>query len=175
MSTDSSTYRVYTQGELQSIAPTTYRSSPPPPSRGGFAVGFVLAVCIVIGGGSLAALRYLNVDLANGRTSLGGSSAAAIATPPTPSTAAPAAPPRLVTPVPVVVVKTPATPASSASAAAAGNASKITVRRKVRGIRHNAGGAVDATGPDPLPPNPFDGDDRGSLSALKATTQGVAP
>lgn len=182
MSTDDPTYRVYTPGELQSIAPTTFRSGPPPPSRGFFAVGFVLAVCLLIGGGSFTALRFLNVDLTNGRTSLGtigqGATSASDAAPAdttSVTTTSPAAPVALAPASPAASAATTPVVKTSTTASATVNASKL-VRRKVRGVRHTGAPAVPG---DPtvalLPPNPFDVDDRGSLSALKAATQGSAP
>ncbi len=90
-------YRVYSPNEIHYLAPSPLRGAPPPQSRGWFAVGFVMLVVCLIGGGSFAALRALNVDLTSARTSLLPTPdaplapAAALAVPSSPVAAAPVA------------------------------------------------------------------------------------
>jgi hypothetical protein len=146
-------YRVYTPTELQSIAPATFRSAPPPRQRGWFGFGFVMLVGVVISGASFAALQAFNVDLTSGRTSLAGPSADAPAAPVVASSA-PAADPVATAPASV-----PASPADTAGAPAS------KTRRKAHRIRQSAppilnlprgpvvqrGSAVAGS----VPPNPF--------------------
>jgi hypothetical protein len=167
LSPNGPSYRVYTPTDLQSIAPATFRSAPPPRTRGWFGFGFVIVVGVLISSASFGALRYFDVDLTNARTSLGAESPAA-------APVAPALAPSAATPV--------ATPPAAAQtpSSATGGAPSANTRRKTRGTRHSApppragilnlprGPVVQhpvATPPAaprpppppaaPLPPNPF--------------------
>ena len=59
------TYRVYSPNDLQSIAPTSLRSAPPPQKSGFFGFGFaILVVIVLIGGASFGAQRFIDGKLA---------------------------------------------------------------------------------------------------------------
>ena len=157
------TYRVYTPTDLQSISPATFRRGPAPRKGGWFGFSFVLLVGLVLSGASFAALRFLNVDLASGRTSLGAS---------TPE--APAVAPVITSPD---VPPSPATTTDGPAPRAETSGASAKVRRKVRGPRRSAPPALNlpraavvqnaavaphraaaphpAVAPDTLPPNPF--------------------
>ncbi|HSO36788.1 MAG TPA: hypothetical protein VLT33_29885 [Labilithrix sp.] len=153
-------YRVYTPNELHCLAPSALRGAPPPRARSWFALGFVLVVGLVVGGSSLAALRYFDVDLTTART--------ALAQPPPPATQA----------TPTLPVPEPLAAATPAPAADEGTPS-TSARRKPRGHRRSTAPATSrpsaldlprapvvtprapssaprpVAAPATLPPNPF--------------------
>jgi hypothetical protein len=146
------TYRVYTPNELQSIAPSAFRSAPPPRKSGWFGFFFVILVGAVLSGASFAALRFfkIDLDLSGGRTSLSADN------PVTPLVIPPPAPP----PAPVASAP-PQDPALSPPSPSA------KTHHKVRGIRRTSPAApppsslldiprapVVAPPPAPRPPSP---------------------
>jgi hypothetical protein len=152
----SSSYRIYTARELDSIAPSALRPSAPPPKKGFSFSGFFFLVVLAatLGGATFGAQRFMDRQAERQR-----------ATKVDPPRAVAATPPPATTPASSVIVVTAPTeiakPVASASTAAAKKKAPAPAPKPATSA--SASASIEKP-----PPNPYDDElrfiDRGSRS-----------